>query len=82
MVLPLNAGEEIAVIVNKASTVSHLSKTQLRRMLLDERSSWPGWATLAVRIGPGGDRERTGVVPASLVNESLKVLKVDQVCLN
>lgn len=59
---PVAAQEDVAVVVNKASTVTHLTKAQLRRMLLAEQSTWPGGGKLTVLIGPAGEAARAAAL--------------------
>jgi hypothetical protein len=47
-----------SVVVNKDNPATGISKTQLRKMLLGEMSSWPGGAKVMVLLGPAGDGAR------------------------
>src|SRR5690349_15161849 len=66
LILILSAGayaeEGFAVIVSKTNPVSHISKSQLRRMLTGEMTTWPGGARVAVLLGPAGDPSRAAAL--------------------
>ncbi len=53
---------DLAVVVNKANSVSNLTKSQLRKLVLGEQGSWPGGAKVTVALRGPGSPERTGVL--------------------
>ena len=56
------ADEDLAVVVNKSNSASNLTKSQLRKLVLGEQSSWPGGAKVAVVLRPSGTPERDAIL--------------------
>ncbi len=56
------ADNDLAVVVNKANSVSNLTKSQLRKLVLGEQGSWPGGAKVTVALRSPGSPERSGVL--------------------
>jgi ABC-type phosphate transport system substrate-binding protein len=58
----LAADTDLAVIVNKSNTISNMTKSQLRKLVLGEQASWPsGFKVVVVLLQPGTP-ERDGVL--------------------
>ncbi len=53
---------DLAVIVNKGNSTSNMTKSQLRKVVLGEQSSWPGGARVVVVLLGPGTVERDGVL--------------------
>jgi phosphate transport system substrate-binding protein len=53
---------DLAVVVNKANSVSNLTKSQLRKLVLGEQGSWPGGAKVTVALRSPGSPERSGIL--------------------
>lgn len=58
------ADNDLAVVVNKANSVSNLTKSQLRKLVLGEQGSWPGGVKVTVALRSPGNPERAGVLRA------------------
>ena len=56
------ADNDLAVVVNKANSVSNLTKSQLRKLVLGEQGSWPGGSKVTVALRNPGSPERTAVL--------------------
>src|ERR1700733_6675870 len=56
------AGDDLAVVVNKANSTDSLTKSQLRKLVLGDEGSWPGGAKVALILWPQGSPERDGVL--------------------
>ena len=59
----LAADTDLAVIVNKSNTISNVTKSQLRKLVLGEQASWPSGAKVVVVLLQPGTAERDGVLP-------------------
>ena len=58
----LAADTDLAVIVNKSNTISNVTKSQLRKLVLGEQASWPGGAEVVVVLLQPRTAERDGVL--------------------
>jgi len=58
----LAADADLAVIVNKSNTISNVTKSQLRKLVLGEQPSWPGGFKVVVVLLQPGTPERDGVL--------------------
>lgn len=54
--------EEIDVVVSKSNEVGPLSREEVRRIFMGEKSSWPGGKHIAVLMFAPGQRERAIVL--------------------
>ena len=54
--------EEVAVVVNLANNVENLSKDELRRIFLGERSHWPNGRRITVVMMEPGQPEREAIL--------------------
>jgi ABC-type phosphate transport system substrate-binding protein len=52
------AVEEVDVVVNKTNGLSSLSREELRKIFMGEKSSWPGGKRITVLMLARGQRER------------------------
>ena len=50
--------DEIHVVVNKSNTMGPLSREEVRRIFVGEKSSWPGGKRITVLMLARGQRER------------------------
>jgi phosphate transport system substrate-binding protein len=58
----LAANDDLVVVVNKENSVSNLTKSQLRKLILGEQLSWPSGAKVMVVMRTPGTDEREGVL--------------------
>jgi ABC-type phosphate transport system substrate-binding protein len=56
------ADDDLVVVVNKANPTSDLTKSQLRKLVLGEQSSWPSGGKVLVVLQSPGSAERGGVL--------------------
>src|SRR5919106_4951782 len=52
----------VALIVNKANTISEFSSADLRRILVGEITRWPGSSKITLLLLPPGSEERRAIV--------------------
>jgi phosphate transport system substrate-binding protein len=57
----LAADDDLAVVVNKSNPVTNLTKTQLKKVILGEQTSWPA-GKVNVILRATGQPEREGVL--------------------
>jgi phosphate transport system substrate-binding protein len=53
---------DLVVVVNKANAITNLSKSQLRKIVLGEQTSWPGGARITIVLQAPGSAERESVL--------------------
>ncbi len=56
------AGDDLAVIINKANPATNLTKSQLRKLVLAEQESWPSGQKVIVVLRAPGVAERDGTL--------------------
>jgi phosphate transport system substrate-binding protein len=55
-------GNDLAVVVNKSNSISNLTKSELRKLVLGEQESWPGGVKVTVTLRSPGNPERAAVL--------------------
>jgi ABC-type phosphate transport system substrate-binding protein len=54
--------EDLAVVVNKATSTGNLTKSQIRKLVLGEQGSWPSGEAVTVVLRGPGTAERAAVL--------------------
>jgi hypothetical protein len=56
------AQQGFAIVVNKDSPNTHVSRALLRRMLMGEVAAWPGGEKVVIFLGPAGNAARAAAL--------------------
>src|SRR6476660_438403 len=59
---PSPAEQNLAIVVNRSSTVENLSRTELRRIFLGARGHWPNGRRITIVMMEPGQPERAAVL--------------------
>jgi ABC-type phosphate transport system substrate-binding protein len=52
------AQSDFAVVVEKSNPATHITKVQLRRMIMGEMNAWPGGGKVLIMLAASGDPAR------------------------
>jgi hypothetical protein len=56
------AQSDFAVVVNKSNPATHITKVQLRRMVMGELNAWPAGGKVSAMLASVGDPARTAML--------------------